>query len=404
MVVSPVPPVLLVVASTYPRWKGDPEPGFVHELSKRLAAEFRVIAVVPHSAGAKTSEMLDGVEVIRYRYAPVRLESLVNNGGIVSNLRENPWKFLLVPCMLISQAWSIWRTCRIQKVGVVHAHWMIPQGLLAALFFRGPILVTSHGADVYALDGRLFDALRRFVIGRAAAVTAVSRAMMDSLAKKGCDPKKIIVRSMGIDLEAAFSLDTSLVRSSHEILFVGRLVEKKGVTFLLDAMRHVLAAKPDATLTIIGFGPEETRLRAKAGVLGLSGRVQFAGAVSHADLPTYFHRAAVCVAPFVEASSGDKEGLGLVVAEAIGCGCPVVVGKVPAVLDVVGSDYELLVDPRDTMSMADAIVRVLSDPRKWLHRTEELRGEIAGRLGWRRVASDYLELLKSLSAAQMRTQ
>jgi glycosyltransferase involved in cell wall biosynthesis len=401
---APVPPVLLVVASTYPRWKGDPEPGFVHELSKRLTAQFRVIAVVPHSAGAKTREVLDRVEIIRYRYAPVRMESLINNGGIVSNLRENPWKFLLVPCMLIAQAWSIWRICRVQKVALVHAHWIIPQGLLAALFFKGPILVTSHGADVYALEGRLFDSIRRFVVGRAAAVTAVSRAMMDSLTRKGCDPEKIIVRSMGVDLEADFSLDTALMRSSNEILFVGRLVEKKGVTFLLDAMRHVLAAKPDATLTIIGFGPEEARLRAKAEALGLSGKVHFAGAVSHAELPAYFHRAAVCVAPFVEASSGDKEGLGLVVAEAIGCGCPVVVGKVAAVLDVVGPAYDLLVDPRDTTSMADAIVRVLIDPGKWLQRTEELRGEIAGRLGWRSVASDYIELLKSLSAVRMGAQ
>src|SRR5690606_9209651 len=62
-------PVLLVLASTYPRWPGDPEPGFVHELSRRLTDRFRVIALCPHAPGARTAERMDGVEVVRYRYA-----------------------------------------------------------------------------------------------------------------------------------------------------------------------------------------------------------------------------------------------------------------------------------------------------------------------------------------------
>ena len=77
-------PVLLVLASTYPRWADDHEPGFVHELARRLTDRFRVLALVPHSPGSSTRETLDGVEVIRYRYAPGRLETLVNDGGIVT--------------------------------------------------------------------------------------------------------------------------------------------------------------------------------------------------------------------------------------------------------------------------------------------------------------------------------
>src|SRR5690606_6282774 len=90
-------PTLLVLTSTYPRWAGDPEPGFVHELAKRLTDRFRVIVLGPHAPGAKTAEVLDGVEVIRYRYAPERMETLVNDGGIITNLRRSRWKYLLVP-------------------------------------------------------------------------------------------------------------------------------------------------------------------------------------------------------------------------------------------------------------------------------------------------------------------
>ncbi len=82
-------PVLLVLSSTYPRWSGDHEPGFVHELARRLTTTFDVVAVVPRAPGASDREMLDGVTVIRYGYAPRRFETLVNDGGIVTNLKRH---------------------------------------------------------------------------------------------------------------------------------------------------------------------------------------------------------------------------------------------------------------------------------------------------------------------------
>ena len=88
---------LLVLASTYPRWQNETEPGFVHELSRRLADQFDVRVVGTHAPGALRDETMDDVEVRRFRYAPVRLQTLVSDGGIVSNLKRQPWKWLLVP-------------------------------------------------------------------------------------------------------------------------------------------------------------------------------------------------------------------------------------------------------------------------------------------------------------------
>src|SRR5690606_19363195 len=124
-------PTLLVLASTYPRWEGDPEPGFVHELAKRLVEHFHVVVVGPHAPGALTQEVIDGVEIHRYRYAPVGLQTLVNNGGIVTNLRRSRWKLSLVPGFLLAQLWCAWRLVNTRKVDLIHAHWLIPQGLLA---------------------------------------------------------------------------------------------------------------------------------------------------------------------------------------------------------------------------------------------------------------------------------
>ena len=392
-------PRLLVLASTYPRWPGDPEPGFVHELSKRLADRFRVVALVPHAPGAKHRESMDGVDVIRYRYAPEALETLVNDGGIVTNLSRAKWKSLLVPTFVLAQAWAAWRIVRRERVDTIHAHWLVPQGLIAALLQslpgrKVPYIVTSHGADLYALRGKALDALKRFVVARTASATVVSSAMLDRLAAIGADAGKASVLSMGVDLAQRFAPDPSVPRSERELLFVGRLVEKKGLRHLLDAMPAILRAHPDARLAVAGFGPEEGALKEQARSLGLEHAVRFLGAVPQAELPSLYRRAALFVAPFVRAESGDEEGLGLVLVEAIGCGCPVVVGNVAAMGEVFGAElHAVAVDARDPQALAARIVAALDDPDARRESAARLRAMVVDRFGWERIADAYAGLL-----------
>ena len=391
-------PTLLVLASTYPRWRDDPEPGFVHELCKRLVARFKVIALVPDAPGADPSGVLDGVHVIRYRYAPRAFQTLVNHGGIVTNLRGARWKALLVPPMLLAQVWHARRLVRALRVPVIHAHWLIPQGIIAAFLrgrrARGPsFVVTTHGADLFALRGRWFDSVRRFVIGRAAATTVVSNAMRDELARLGVDPGRIQVQPMGVDLTGRFTPHLSEPRSSREILFVGRLVEKKGLRYLLEAMPAVLSATPDAHVTVAGFGPEEESLRELTRVLGLD-CVEFAGPVSQDHLPAFYRRAAVLVAPFIEARSGDQEGLGLVVIEAIGCGCPVIVSDLKATRDVLpGSSGCARVAPADSGALAQAIVQVLASPEMHRAAVASDRQRVVGQFDWSAVSDRYAGII-----------
>lgn len=392
-------PILLVLASTYPRWHGDPEPGFVHELAKRLVGRFRVVVVGPHALGALTQEVIEGVEVHRYRYAPVRWQTLVNNGGIVTNLRRSKWKLLLVPGFILAQACAAWRICRRMRVDVVHAHWLFPQGLLA-VFLRMvagrdlPFIVTSHGADLYALRGRVWDTVKRIVTRSATAVTAVSNVMREDLTRLGTQAEKIHVLPMGVDLADRFTPDDT-TRNPGEILFVGRLVEKKGLRHLLDAMPAILARHPGAHLTIVGFGPEESELKAQAKQFSIDDKVTFIGAIEQSLLPALYRRAAVFVAPFVEAASGDREGLGLVTVEAIGCGCPVVVGDLPAVRDVLDPthDASMLVTPGDAHALADAVSAVLADPEGTRDATLRLRRRTSSLFDWSSVASRYGKLL-----------
>ncbi|QQS55637.1 MAG: glycosyltransferase [Candidatus Competibacteraceae bacterium] len=395
---------LLVLSSTYPRWLGDPEPGFVHELAKRLTTQFDVRVLCPHARGAAPRETFEGVQVRRYRYAPSRLETLVNDGGIVNNLKRQPWKWLLVPSFLLGLFWCAWREIRRWHPDVIHAHWLLPQGLIVALLdlldrHTPPFLVTSHGADLFALRARPLTALKRFVVSRAAALTVVSQTMTGELARIGVSAQKVCVLPMGVDITHRFTPMPDQPRSHDEILFVGRLVEKKGLRYLLAAMPEIIARHPAAFLTIVGFGPEEGERRAQAEALGLAHKVKFLGPLAQVELPDLYRRAAVFVAPFVRAESGDQEGLPVTLMEAIACGCPVVVGELEAMADLFEPDEaDLRVISTNIQALAEHVIATLEHPREACRRADRMRVRLSQRLSWDTIARQYAGILRGVLA------
>jgi glycosyltransferase involved in cell wall biosynthesis len=399
-----VHPRLLVLTSTYPRWPDDHEPGFVHQLCKRLTGDFEVTVLCPHAAGAAVEENMDGVHVRRYRYAPARLETLVNDGGITVNLKRRPWKWLLVPGFLLAQMWCMWRLIRNWHPDVIHAHWLIPQGLLTATLSRlerctPAFVVTAHGADLFALHGRLLDGVKRWVAKSCACMTVVSSAMREEATRIGLKPPRIQVLPMGVDLQRRFVPDARSVRSTHELLFVGRLVSKKGVHYLLEALPRVLARYPLTQLTIAGFGPEETTLKQQVRGLDLERSVNFIGAVEQNALPDLYRRAAVFVAPFIRDASGNQEGLPVTLMEAIGCGCPVVVGEVAGIRDLLNdAASDVCVNPMDSQALAAAICTALDNPLQALARAQSIRQYAFAKVDWQPIAHSYAHILLECAA------
>lgn len=384
-------PKLLVLASTYPRWHGDPEPSFVHELTKRLTPTFDVRVVCPASPGAASRQKMEGVDIVRYRYAPYALQVLVNNGGITTNLRRSPWKFLLVPGFIASMAWSTAWAVLSMRPNVVHAHWLIPQGLVAALLNRDrPLVVTSHGADLYAWRGSIFSFLKRFVLRRATTVTVVSQAMVQEVARLSGDSSRVQVAPMGVDLAGSFFPDDRVTRVPGLILFVGRLVEKKGLRHLIDAMPLILHRVPEAHLVVAGFGPEEAERKRQVDSLGMGDVVRFTGAVSHDKLPDMYRKASVFVSPMVRTKDGDQDGLGLVLVEAAACGCPVVASRLSVVRDIFDDGDAIFVDP-DADAIAAAVIGVLHGHEK--PDTDALTKKLTEQFDWSGVSDRYRTIL-----------
>jgi len=392
---GPAKPRLLVLASTYPRWRDDPEPGFVHELARRLVDDFEVRVLCPHARGARRREVLDGVEVLRFRYAPVAWQTLVNGGVIVANIRRHRWKGLLVPPFLAALLWQAWWQLRRFGPAVVHAHWLVPQGVAAALVTRrAPFVVTSHGADLFALRSAALLSIKRFVTRRASALTVVSPAMREEAVRQRLDGAPVTVEPMGVDLQV-FSPDARVPREPGVLLFVGRIVEKKGLPTLIEAMPAILERHADARLLVAGFGPGLESARAQAASLGVADAVQFLGAVKPSDLVDLYRRAQVFVAPFTRAQGGDQEGLGLVSIEAAGCGCRLVLGDVPAVRSALGSLPGVrLVEPGNAAALAQACSAALT-----ARASDGLREAMIQRFDWSVRAVAYRRLLLDVARA-----
>lgn len=361
---------VLVLTSTMPRWQDDTEPAFVESLCYELAKTHTVRVLAPHCRNAKRRETLSNgdqsIELHRYRYFVPRWQSLAYDGGILAKIQRNPVHILLIPFFLAAQLFSVIRLHRRYDFDVIHAHWIIPQGLVAAVMRRfwrkaPPVLITSHGGDMFALHGRFLTRLKRWILNSAASITVVSEAMRSRCTDLGCDVKKISVRSMGVDLEATFTPGNGSTERNG-LIFVGRLVEKKGVMYLVRAMSILVATTPDLHLTIVGDGPDRQKLTHLIRDLHLTDNIEFLGSIPNAELPDRLRSAKIAVMPSVIAKSGDQEGLGLVAVEAMGCGCAVVASDLPAVRDTVEHGKTgLVATPGDAKDLSAKIGALLAD-------------------------------------------
>jgi len=395
---------VLVMTSTFPRWKNDKGPAFVFELSRRLSVEFEITILAPRSVDSQKEENISGLRVVRFPYFFNRWEKLaMHGGGILNQLRTNRLYYGMVPFFLLGQLAALLRLLRRERFDLIHAHWIIPQGVIAVLGLamtgrKIPLLCTSHGSDLFALRGKISECLKKLVAQKSDAIAVVSRAMESRLAQMGVAGEKIHVLPMGVDLNHLFTPDPAVKRADRELLFVGRLMENKGIQVLMEAMPEVLKKYPSVRLVIAGSGPMEEFLKHQARHLQIAGQVEFLGAVSQAELPSLYRRATLAVFPFLVAKSGDQEGFGLVQVEAMGCGCPVISGDLTAVHDIVEHQKTgLLVPSGDASALARTIIRALENPDLCAAMAGEAKRRVMEKFDWRVIAGKYSKLYEKLT-------
>lgn len=354
---------IALIGSTYPRSEEDYEVPWLRESVNRIARRgHRVTVIAPSYAGLK-DHVINGIEVRRFRYAPSRWEKLTHGEGALSKLEKNPILKLLTLSYIWFGVWAAWKVCREKKIEILHVHWPFPHGLMALLpaCLTGVKVISScHSAEIaLAAQNKFSTSILAACLRRSDAVTANSRHTAE-LAKKVAG-----VEAEVIPYGATVQIEPNAPAPPEQIpllLFSGRLIERKGVGFLLQAMPLILA-KQEVRLVITGDGYYRTRWEAMSFHLGISGRVEFAGFVSNERLSELFRTCTVYVHPAIYDCRGDTEGLGVVLIEALRNHKPVVASKVGGIVDVIkDGETGLLVPEKDPEAIAKAVLRVLDDP------------------------------------------
>ncbi len=301
-------------------------------------------------------------------------ESLQNQQTIILGEYASPsqlWKGLYKFGDIIHPRWL--KELKQLRPALVHAHFGSDGGFVFPLCqqLALPLVVTCHGYDAtwdtpawttVRNQGDFFRALLLRKRDRAVAVAdriiAVSQFIRDQLLLRGGCADKIVVHYIGIDRQV-FYPQPNQVREPL-VLFVGRLVEKKGAEYLVRAMAAVQRQLPVVQLIIIGDGALRSHLQTLANQLGV--RVQFLGKQPPDQVRHWMNRAQVFCGPSIIARSGDAEGFGMVFAEAQAMGLPVVsfaTGGIPEA--VIHGETGLLAPEKDTEQLAKNLTRLLKN-------------------------------------------
>jgi glycosyltransferase involved in cell wall biosynthesis len=323
-----------VLTTSYPRRAGDVAGLFVADQVEHLRER--------------------GVEVEVVSPAVFRHFGIAYGAGVVGNLRRRPHLALGLPLMLAGFAHAARRAAR--DADLVHAHWL-PAGAVA-LATRKPFVVQVWGTDVEL--ARRVPAWARRILQRARLVIAPSTALADEARRLGARDVRTI--PSGVDLSAEVGEEAE----PPEILYAGRLSPEKGI-------QELVAAADGLPLVVVGDGPLRKDVP------------EALGFVPHQELERLYGRAAVVACP------SRREGFGIVCAEAMAHGRPVVAGAVGGLLDlVVDEETGLLVPPRDVGALRSALRRLLDDPELRRRLGAAGRERIRQHFSWERFGDETL--------------
>jgi len=378
---------VLYVVTAFPRYEGDVITPWLLEEIRRLLKRGIAVSVFTSSYKGLKSGVFRGTPVFRFRYFLKKYENLTHEEMAADRFGRGLRYKLVSLCYILFGLKAIYELCRHHQYDIIHIHWPFPHivfGYVAKKARPAKLVVTFYGAEVRWLrvKFRLMTGVVKYLLKEADSIIAISShtaAGLDFLTDK---PVTIIPFGAACQAEAE-----ARTRDEQYILFAGRLVERKGVKFLIDAFSRIHNEIPHR-LVIVGDGPEKDNLMVQAARLGLCPRIVFAGWVPQHDLKAYFRNCTVFVNPSVLDKRGDTEMLGVVQLEAMTFGKPVIASRIGGIVDTVSDEVNgLLVPPGDATSLAQAILRLAKNRALARRLGKKGRETVLEKFDWDRIVT-----------------
>ncbi len=400
----------------------------------------RVTVLVPHAAGLAPAWETGGVEVVSFRYAPAGAEVLGYGRSLEADVRVRGRAAAVAPLYLAAARLAVARRLRGRRFDLVHAHWIVPNGLAAAAALPraragtggapgpgtqepgaqepgaqgqgrqgpgrqgaggpGPVLAIGlHGSDVFLAEQGGARQLARWALGRSALLTGCSPELVERVCALGFPAARSRVIPYGVDT-VRFSPERGRRRVWRErlgigeeaplLLGVGRMAAKKGFGVLAAALPALLGALPELHVVLAGDGDLLPELA--AATAAWRERVHLPGAVLRDTLPDLYRSADVFVLPAVHDERGNVDGLPNVILEAMASGLPVVASGISGVpLAVEDGASGLLVPERDAEALGAALRRLLAGGEEARRMGERGRRKAERELTWDVIAERHRE-------------
>ncbi len=338
-----------------------------------------------HQPGAAEHEVIDGIEIFRSRYLPERYETLQKDAAGIPAAWERGLggKLSMIP--------YFWHFCLAvgkftKGFDIIHANFSLSglAALLSKIYHNTPYVVTVQGSDVFKTVNK---PVIKFFIGKAlkkaSKVIALSNSLAETTKKFGVAGNNIIIIPNGIDISKF--LMGSLEKRGKRLLFVGSLIERKGVRFLLEAMIEVHQKHPDYKLVIIGEGDRKEFLIDYTEKNGLSNCVQFLGTQSQAQVGDLMRHSKLLILPSTE------EGQGVVLVEALASGTPCIGSRVGGIPDVITADVGNLFEPENSKELTKQINEFIEDFDKWKNASNAGRYRAENFYDWNVLAGTIID-------------
>ncbi len=401
-----------VLTHNYPRFSGDFSGAFIEALCQEFVRqEQRVTVWAPFDPAYQETGRQKLLDLRLYRYAlSDEAHTLGYMRTMQSDLALRRNSYWLGPAMMAAGMATVTREARRLRPDLLHAHWLLPNGLIGAVASRLlgiPLVISVPGSDAQVANANaVFRTLARFAMRQASLMTANSADLRDAvvaldstvLAKfdlilYGADPAALQPDSGGVaDLRTQWLSDylSATLSPCHPviILCVGRMVYKKGFDTLIRALAEPPLRDQDVLAVMVGEGDQKAEWQMLAHDLGVSDRLRWVGNVPKDRISVYYNACDVLVNPSVRK---PVDGLNVCVLDAMSCGKTVVGSTVAGnPLAIIDGETGFLTAEGDPAALAVALAKVAADPDLRQRMGAAARQRIETELGWPPLVRRYL--------------
>ena len=348
-----------------------------------------VTVVAMHTSGAAKQEILENILIVRLKYLPERWETLQETrAGIPAAWKKNKISIVLIVLYIIRMLGFLIKNG--YKFEIIHAQWTISSfaAMLYKPFFKGKVVTTVHGSDVFSIKTSSFlKKITKVTLLKSDRIICVSSALKSQLENWGIDSNKISVIPNGVDLDR-FPLNK--FDKEKIILFVGSLTKNKNVNVLIQSFAKIHLIYNDYKLIIIGDGDELSKLKDLAFSLKVENSIEFVGSLSPEDISKNMLIASIFVLPAI------NEGFGVVLVEALAAGLPCIGSNSGGITDIITENVGYLFTPNDFDQLTDILIHLIDDKDCYQLLSKNARLHVEENFQWKNIVKKFREEFENI--------